>query len=270
MLELDAERFYKASIHLRESEGYIDLETNNGNGDTEIALVQLEALNSSLYQFYLASKNLNADLCCEQIEEFRVPMTRRILELRGEHGYVSIPQVTQKDAASALQNIRRIFMYEIGRTKVLVFERELSGFFVTPDKYFGQEILDAFPDMSDDLEEALRCLSLSRPTASVFHQMRAMEMAVQVIGSKLSAVVKNSDGDFLIWGTILSNMEDKIKVLQSANEKQKWAEIKSMLHSVKAAWRNPSMHPGRHYSVDQSREIIAAVKALLNVLRELV
>ncbi len=54
---------------------------------------------------------------------------------------------------------------------------------------FGIEVETIFPQISEDIYEAGKCISLGRYTASVFHLMRTMESAVMALGIKLGVTV---------------------------------------------------------------------------------
>lgn len=69
-----------------------------------------------------------------------------------------------------------------------------SAYFDQSSPLFGDEVSVAFPAAVEDISEAGKCFALGRNTAAVFHVMRAMEVAVQVIGGKLGATVSDNDG----------------------------------------------------------------------------
>ena len=54
---------------------------------------------------------------------------------------------------------------------------------------FGAAVEAKFPEMSEDISEAGKCLALNRATASVFHLMRIMEIAVQRFGDKIGVAL---------------------------------------------------------------------------------
>jgi hypothetical protein len=268
MLELNAGSFYNSAMFLNDVEHRANSEISKGNGDSEPTSQELTAIDSSLYRLREASENLNAIFCRQEIERFRLSVIRRAKELKGDPAFSKNARRTYADISKGLDVIRQRFKDEIIESKALVFERELLHFYSPPKMYFGKDVLGVFPEMEGDLGEALHCLALSRPTACVFHLMRALELAVQAVGTKLNATVKSSKDTFLPWGIIVSNVGQKIQKLTQQQQKQEWTHVNLMLNSVKDAWRNPTMHPNTHYSVEQGREIIEAVRSFLEALRK--
>lgn len=139
------------------------------------------------------------------------------------------------------------------------------------------ELEAKFPDVRHDADEACRCLSLHRNTAAVFHLMRLMEFTVRELAARLGAVagtavtVLKSNGEFLEWGGLLSNMKQQgINKLTVPSDVQQWSEIHALLYTVKEAWRNPTMHPASKYTDTEAAEIFAAVKSLTRRLSALV
>jgi hypothetical protein len=75
--------------------------------------------------------------------------------------------------------------------------------------HFGPEVRNAFGDAVEDIAEAANCLALERPTACVFHLMRALEAAATVVADKIGAAVIDEHGRGLAWGVIAANMKAK-------------------------------------------------------------
>ena len=89
------------------------------------------------------------------------------------------------------------FVWDFWKTPLNTAGKELSGanfkpltaaqaeLFLSPEP-FGRSVVGVFPDPTADIDEATRCLALERPTASVFHLMRAMEVGVVALGMPLA------------------------------------------------------------------------------------
>jgi hypothetical protein len=155
MLELNAEKFYQASIQLKELEEFAAQETKSGNGHDEIELSRLRLLESSLYQFGLAALNLNAKFTEKEVERVRKRFKHRILENENPANYTDRPQqkVTLVDVQAALSLIRGRFMDEIGDTKVLVLESEKAHLFAPSGPLFGADFQSKFPSSAFELDE---------------------------------------------------------------------------------------------------------------------
>lgn len=135
---------------------------------------------------------------------------------------------------------------------------------------FGDKVTKKFPKALEDIEEAGTCLALGRGTACVFHLMRAMEVVVQRLSTKLG--IPNPDRE---WGKLLSDMGKAIDAMpitpEAAKRKRnKWSEAHTHLYHVKQAWRNETMHPKKTYTQEQAREVFSASRVFMNHLAGLV
>lgn len=147
---------------------------------------------------------------------------------------------------------------------------ELPEFYWQNEPLFGSKISDAFgSEAAEDISEGGKCYALGRYTAGVFHLMRAMEKAVQMLADHLGATVKDRHGTFLTWGVILQNMSDKVKALDKNGAKD-WSEVLTLLFHVKEAWRSETMHPKRTYTPEQAREVFDASRSFMRRLATLV
>jgi hypothetical protein len=138
-------------------------------------------------------------------------------------------------------------------------------------KPFGDLVTDNFADAIYDIEEAGKCLALDRGTACVMHLMRVIELAVDAlalgVGVHIGAVQAATS-----WEYLLKDINTKI---QEANKTQipTWLTSKSFFENsytyvlaVKNAWRNPSMHLEKKYTIEEAARIYNAVKDLMEHL----
>ncbi len=134
------------------------------------------------------------------------------------------------------------------------------------DKIFAKEIGDAFPKATEDLEEAAECLAFERPTANVFHLMRAMELAVQALYLKLG-LINSPERE---WGKLLSDIGSTVENMQKGQDRDAWSASHSHLYHVKQAWRNDVMHPKQTYTMEEANEVFWAVKSFMKHLSSLI
>jgi hypothetical protein len=138
---------------------------------------------------------------------------------------------------------------------------------------FGAGVDAKFPDARDDIAEAGRCFATDRFTACVFHLMRVMERGVQAFGRKLDVPEKRLGQE---WGRILGAIQEKIKRLPSKTARSKrrnetYSEAWVFLDRVRAAWRNPTMHPKKaNYTEEEARAILSAVETFMKRLATIV
>jgi hypothetical protein len=136
------------------------------------------------------------------------------------------------------------------------------------DPHFGQEVFRAFPSANDDISEAAKCLALGRGTACIFHIMRALEVAVQVIADKIKAPIVDEHGKGLPWGVIAQNMKPIIdKMLNGSEEQIKWYRVQAHLVVVNRAWRVPTAHPKQKiYNTEEAEAVFNATKTFMQEL----
>lgn len=115
---------------------------------------------------------------------------------------------------------------------------------------------------AEDCAEASKCLGVGRWTASVFHLMRLMELAVQKWGDKLGVILLDSRGRQKNWQNLLDEANKAIRALNpSLSITKQHAEIAALLYTVKIAWRNEVMHPKATYTEEEATDLFRAVKS---------
>jgi hypothetical protein len=134
---------------------------------------------------------------------------------------------------------------------------------------FGQSVNNSFPSSNFDIEEAAKCFSTSRFTASVMHLQRVLEVGLKGFGLYLGVNLNNPS-----WGNILNKTQaeidnrNKTKSWKSSIEQSFSEELQALLQSVKVAWRNPSMHADKQYDEERAQEIFNATKGFMRRLAE--
>ncbi len=133
-----------------------------------------------------------------------------------------------------------------------------------------EKVIVKHSNLSTDIDEAGKCLSMGRYTAAVFHLMRIVESGVQSMGKKLN-VPESQDKQ---WGTIVGGIESEIEkrwpsknIKLTATQKKKrqaYHEALVYLKSVRLAWRNEVMHPKDTYTQEEAVNIYNAVLAFMN------
>ncbi|MDH2357053.1 hypothetical protein QCM80_41680 [Bradyrhizobium sp. SSUT112] len=137
---------------------------------------------------------------------------------------------------------------------------------------FGPYVAEKFELANEDITEAGKCLALQRPTACVFHLMRAMELAVQNLGKKLKVQINVKTET---WHQIMLHVNKSIELLPSKTPAQKrkkalYAEGSAHLQSVRLAWRNEVMHPKQAYTRQEALDIFNATRAFMSSIASLV
>jgi predicted transcriptional regulator len=136
---------------------------------------------------------------------------------------------------------------------------------------FGSEVAAKFPSTLFDIEEAAKCFATARYTACVFHLMRVLEIALNVVrrGLGVPDPVKESQRN---WGYILGEIRKQIDANNATKnrlwmpEKDFYENVFTDLSAVKTAWRNPTMHVEGIYDEERANHILTVIKGFMQHL----
>lgn len=148
---------------------------------------------------------------------------------------------------------------------------------VTPKQYayfaperplFGEEVNKKFSSTISEIEEAGKCLALSRATACAFHVMRAVEVGLKALTKKLNVQYGKS------WEAALRNIREELNLRHKASPAIKgWKKVEPFFNEAfddlvafKNAWRNPTMHCERRYREEEAQEVFDRAKTLMRRL----
>ena len=163
-------------------------------------------------------------------------------------------------------DIDRRLRDELTLVNLYALDENRIKYFAPAQVLVGQDVVDKFPLAVTDIEDAGKCLSFGQGTASVFHSMRVMEAGLKALAKLLDIPYAPS------WESYLKQINDKI----AAKHKDKTPEWKADealfrdlagdLQTIKIAWRNPTMHIVRRYSIDEAEDIFRAVRGFMTRL----
>jgi hypothetical protein len=131
---------------------------------------------------------------------------------------------------------------------------------------FGEDVFERFPSAIVEIEEAGKCLAVERCTASVFHLMRAMEVALKATAGALG--IPYAPG----WEPYLKQIQGRIDVkwrkkgVQWRRDEPFFREVLAHLQAVRVAWRNPTMHVVKSYTREQAEDVYNAVRGFMRHL----
>lgn len=97
-----------------------------------------------------------------------------------------------------------------------------------------------------------------------------MEHCVESLGARLGATVIDKNNIGLEWGPMVANINGKIDKLPNGDEKAELAAVASLLHYVRIAWRNPTMHPKSSYTDEEALDVFLSTKAFVGKLSDLI
>ena len=159
---------------------------------------------------------------------------------------------------NALEAVRTNFLIQMNSKLVLVFDSGHAEYLQSSEPPFGRAVDDAFPKAAGEISEAALCLAFQRPTATVFHLMRAVELAVQRLADTLGVTKIEKE-----WGKLLADIGGAIEAMPKGKERNTWSSIHSHLYHVKQSWRNDTMHPKTTYTEAEAEAVFAAVKTFM-------
>lgn len=172
-----------------------------------------------------------------------------------------------------LNDIDRRLKDELSLTNLFLLEEEKQPYYEPSKPLYGAEVQGKFPSASFEIDEAAKCLALERPTASVFHVMRTLEIALEAIrhSLRLQDPIKPADRN---WGIILQNIKNELQRRntaspvdwQNASDNDFFPDVYVSLDAVRNAWRNPTMHVERVYTSEDAEHIFIAVRGFMKKL----
>jgi hypothetical protein len=118
---------------------------------------------------------------------------------------------------------------------------------------FGPLVELHFPAAIYDIEEAVYCLALRRPTAAVLHAMKVMRHGLDGI-AHLLATPKLTE---LTWSRVIATMR------AAAGHQEDLIET---LVRVRRAWRGPGLLPADKYTEAEAEAVLDAVAAFMRAL----
>jgi hypothetical protein len=143
------------------------------------------------------------------------------------------------------------------------------------DEFLADETRIKFPKATGEMRAAANCYALSQPTASVFHSMRAAELALRAMAGAFGSSVNFPHGiEVAQWQTVIEQIEKAIaekekamaKGLTKQEEMKFWSDAAVQFRYFKDAWRNHVSHSKETYDEPQALTILLHVKQLLDNL----
>lgn len=166
--------------------------------------------------------------------------------------------------ATAIEGAVRAFIADAQSRQFFAADAMADGYYETADKLVGAEVVDQFPSIQFDIEEAGKCLTFGLWTASVMHLMRVHECVLGVLAQHLGVEVKEN------WNSTLNDIEAALRQIKASKEgpvaEQAAAEAATHLRFVKNAHRNHVMHAHMSYDQKRARDVFDGTRAFLQHL----
>jgi hypothetical protein len=267
MLEFKALAFYQATTAFARLERILadhKSVTINADGSATVAWVSdpvvLNIIKETAQTLTGECRALGAELTLDALYEFR-------------HELGS--QITFEEITTRIDELRKLLSRELKRTTLLALNQQERRLWEPDSPLLGKEFENKFQKAGIyELDEAAKCLALSRSTAAVFHLMRLMEVGIGAVGRSLGIPdpIKGSDRS---WGKILEKIKDAMTARGGSKPTMSWANPKdkeffesayASLNAVRVAWRNTTMHVESKYTDDEAEHIFTAVKGFMKNL----
>jgi hypothetical protein len=223
---------------------------------SSVSMPYIDKILSTLDELKAHCTDLNIPLSVAQIERIRTTLPRSTGTMESKTLLLSSLRDRIKDELDA----KMFLTLDAGRATLY----RNTG-------HFGPDVGGRFPTALFDIDEASKCISLSRYTACVFHLMRSMEILVKEFASHFSVTINPKD----VWGVILGNVKNAIASMPQSTQaeidkRRYFDEAAAHLHHIKEAWRNTTMHVEKTYTEEEAKSIFDGVEAFAKRLATLI
>lgn len=181
---------------------------------------------------------LEMDVAIDQIERIR--------------GYLR-DKVDRPTLVQGLNELRSRILAHLQSKDFFFVPSSRAKYYERPFDDFGQEVVDKFwNEAGSDMEEAGKSLALGRSTASVYHLVLVLEVALR----KLAALLGTNYAP--AWDGYIKAVRRRLETPwkdrpeEWRRDEAAYRDLLNDLEALKYSIRNPSMHPGQKYGVDEA------------------
>lgn len=256
MLELHARSFLGAASQISKMRQMLNgIDASNERTDTLMPGAVTNVL-GPLEAFRDIASDVQAKLAC-------IAANRMIEALKEQPC-----RITLGDLALSLGDIESRFADHLEFIKLFVIPEERAVLLGGADTLLKPHTAALYASVWFDCEESAKCLCLGRSTASVFHAMRILEIAIGAIAKRLK-IPDPSKAD-RSWGNMLKAIKAKMdeqyppKYRTGGCEGSGLEQIYVSLDAVKNPWRNGTMHVESVYTEEEARHILVCTSHLLD------
>lgn len=256
MLEINGQSFMNAVIEMRRVKVLIE-----GNGEAPgwkndpipadtrpIALGHIDEMVVAVQQLHARAAYISADRLRDNLENNET--------------------FTWNQLRDAMADIELRLSDELSLVKLFVLNPAQSVYLLPGPDLMGQQVADRFPSLLFEMEEAAKCLALARPTASAFHSMRALEIAIRAMAKFLGIADPTRPAE-RNWGFVLKTIKAAIDAKYPSNTRMPNSEGSALealfqsLDAIKNPWRNATMHAENVYQPHEADHILQCVNVFL-------
>jgi hypothetical protein len=181
------------------------------------------------------------------------------------------PMPTNAEIQTLFTELNKRIEAELKAHTYLCISRDETPFYRDPLNEWS-ETVTAFPSTRYDIEEASKCVALTRNTAAVFHLNKVIGAGLTALGKSLNEPTLDAC-HHLTWDNVLRRcaaelakpFKDMSPVWQS--DRQFFADSTAKLYAVKDAWRNPNAHEiGDKYTPEETLDVYRTIRSFMRQL----
>jgi hypothetical protein len=179
-------------------------------------------------------------------------------------------KITYSRLYRSLDQIDTCLKDELPLVTTFVIESEKTKYYEPAEPLFGNDFESKYAISGVyEIDEAAKCMALSRDTAAVFHLMRCMEIGIRTVAKCLG--IPDPIGSDRNWWKILEKIKDAMDVKTRSRtwhlkDRELFESTYGSLDAVRIAWRNTTMHVENKYSAEEAEHIFIAVRGFMKQL----
>ncbi len=169
-------------------------------------------------------------------------------------------------ALDRLREVRRSLASELQGKLFLKVQDRFKDFY--DESRISEAAKKSFPEAELELRSAWSCLAIDQSTAAVVVGMRAADILIRAMGSRLG--LEEDDEN---WANALNRIVKRVKdlqgILKNSPEREHMAEMSAAAMNfgfIRVAWRNRAMHATARYGSSQAQEILEHVCQIATAL----
>ena len=160
--------------------------------------------------------------------------------------------LTLEDFDRELKEIERCIRMDLYDPNFVVIQKNLKDY-CNNEKLFDTDnvtVSKRFPKANVEFTRAGNCFAVEEYTACIFHLMRGLEQGLRAL-AKAVAVPFPKTYDQKTWGTLISDIQDKINKLPKTNKRFDFYNgAAAQFRFFKNAWRDYVMHTKEKHPYD--------------------
>lgn len=177
-----------------------------------------------------------------------------------------IDEVVAQDIGKIIKSADGALDAELQLKKVLVVTPKrfnIDMLLKNPSSLLAKGSWSLLPDIAQqDFSSATKAIAMGLSTAAAFHLMRCVEEMVKQL---YFSFVKTNRMNKPMWGPMVQKLQNKNKPKPSI-------ELIETLDMIRRNFRNPTQHPDKIYSEDESQDLlnssIVAINMIATTLKE--